>query len=232
MILTIVIPCYNELNTIETLLNKVNEINFISTQVIVIDDASNDGTTAILDKLYTQKKLIDLLFINDKNIGKGACIKKGIQMATGDLLIIQDADLEYNPLEIFDLLEPIYNYNADVVYGSRFRGGKAGRVLYFWHSLGNKFLTLISNILTDLNLTDMETCYKLFKIDIIKNIHIEENRFGFEPEITAKLSKLPLKIYEVGISYNGRKYIEGKKINWRDGFRALYCIFKYNIFRK
>jgi glycosyltransferase involved in cell wall biosynthesis len=232
MILTIVIPCYNEIHTIETLLNKVKEINFITTEVIVIDDASNDGTTDVLNKLYNQKKLIEYLYINEKNIGKGACIKKGIQMATGDLLIIQDADLEYNPLEICDLLKPIYESNADVVFGSRFRGGKAGRVLYFWHSLGNKFLTFTSNIFTDLNLTDMETCYKLFKINVIKNINIEENRFGFEPEITAKISKLPLKIYEVGISYNGRKYIEGKKINWKDGFIALYCILKYNIFRK
>ena len=230
MLLSIVIPCYNEIFTIEEIIKRVNEISFINIEIIVINDASSDGTSEILYSLH-KNKLINILYHNETNSGKGFCIRKGIELATGELLIIQDADLEYNPLEIQDLLIPILHNNADVVYGSRFRGGKAGRVLYFWHSLGNRLLTLISNIFTDLNLTDMETCYKLFKSNIIKNIKLEERRFGFEPEITAKISKLPIKIFEVGISYDGRKYKEGKKINWKDGFRALYCILKYNLFR-
>ncbi len=230
MKLSIVIPCYNEKNTINKLLETVNRIDFIEKEVLVIDDCSNDGTREILVEISKKTNFIDKLVLNKKNYGKGYSLNEGIRFATGDLLIIQDADLEYNPMEIKNLLVPVFEHNADVVFGSRFRGGNAGRVLYFWHSVGNYILTLLSNIMTDLNLTDMETCYKLFKINIIKNITINENRFGFEPEITAKISKLDIKIFEVGISYNGRKYNEGKKINWKDGFRAIYCILKYNLF--
>ena len=228
MLLTIIIPCFNELHTIKTLLNSLIKIDFINTEIIIIDDCSTDGTFNLLfelNALYNFK-----LFKNDKNRGKGFCIKAGIKYATGDLILIQDADLEYDPLDIKKLLNPIFVFNADVVYGSRFKGGDAGRVLFFWHMIGNKFLTLLSNLFTNLNLTDMETCYKLFKSEIIKNINLNENRFGFEPEVTAKISKLNLKIYEIGISYNGRNYSEGKKINWKDGFRAIYCIIRYNIF--
>jgi glycosyltransferase involved in cell wall biosynthesis len=230
MKLSVVIPCFNEKNTINLILESVHKITFIDFEIIVIDDCSTDGTRDILEKIYNNTNLIDKLVLNKSNQGKGFSISEGIKIASGDLLIIQDADLEYNPQEIKNLLIPVFEHEADVVYGSRFRGGNAGRVLYFWHSVGNYILTLFSNIMTNLNLTDMETCYKLFKTSIIKNIIIKEKRFGFEPEITAKISKLDIKIFEVGISYNGRKYAQGKKINWKDGFRALYCIFRYNIF--
>lgn len=230
MKLSIIIPCYNEKNTINKILDVVNKIDFIDKEIIVIDDYSSDGTRDILNELFTKTNKIDQLVLNLKNKGKGFSISEGIKYATGDLIIIQDADLEYNPMEIKNLLVPIFENEADVVFGSRFRGGQAGRVLYFWHSVGNYILTILSNFMTNLNLTDMETCYKLFKSDIIKNIKINEHRFGFEPEITAKISKLDIKIFEVGISYNGRKYAEGKKINWKDGFRAIYCILRYNLF--
>ncbi len=230
MKLSIIIPCFNEINTINTILNEIDSIKFIKKEIIVVDDYSNDGTRELLLKIYHDKKTIDQLLLNNKNKGKGFSISEGVKAASGDLIIIQDADLEYNPKEIEYLLRPIYENDADVVFGSRFRGGNAGRVLYYWHSVGNYILTLLSNIMTNLNLTDMETCYKLFKSHIIKGIEIKEHRFGFEPEITAKISKLDIKIFEVGISYNGRKYSEGKKINWKDGFRAIYCILKYNLF--
>ena len=230
MKLTIVIPCYNEINTIYKIIDSVNQIDFIDTEIILVDDFSIDGTREVLIDISTKTNKIDKLILNNKNKGKGFSISQGIKEANGDLLIIQDADLEYNPLEIKNLLIPVYEHDADVVFGSRFKGGQAGRVLYFWHSVGNYILTLLSNIMTNLNLTDMETCYKLFKINIIKSIKINENRFGFEPEITAKISKLDIKIFEVGISYNGRKYSDGKKINWKDGFRAIYCIIRYNLF--
>lgn len=230
MKLSVVIPCFNEKNTIKLILEAVHKITFIDFEIIVIDDYSTDGTRDILEKIYNSTRLIDKLVLNKSNQGKGFSINEGIKIASGDFLIIQDADLEYNPQDIKNLLIPVIKHGADVVYGSRFRGGNAGRVLYFWHSVGNYILTLFSNIMTNLNLTDMETCYKLFKTSIIKNIEIKEKRFGFEPEITAKISKLDIKIFEVGISYNGRKYADGKKINWVDGFRALYCIFRYNIF--
>jgi len=230
MKLSIVIPCYNEINTIYKIIDSVNQIDFIDTEIILVDDFSIDGTREVLIDISAKTNKIDKLILNSKNKGKGFSISQGIKEANGDLLIIQDADLEYNPLEIKNLLIPVYEHDADVVFGSRFRGGQAGRVLYFWHSVGNYILTLLSNIMTNLNLTDMETCYKLFKINIIKSIKINENRFGFEPEITAKISKLDIKIFEVGISYNGRKYSDGKKINWKDGFRAIYCIIRYNLF--
>ena len=230
MKLSVVIPCFNEKNTIKLILEAVHKITFIDFEIIVIDDYSTDGTRDILEKIYNSTRLIDKLVLNKSNQGKGFSIYVGIKIDSGDFLIIKDADLEYNPQDIKNLIIPVIKHGADVVYGSRFRGGNAGRVLYFWHSVGNYILTLFSNIMTNLNLTDMETCYKLFKTSIIKNIEIKEKRFGFEPEITAKISKLDIKIFEVGISYNGRKYADGKKINWVDGFRALYCIFRYNIF--
>ena len=229
MKLSIIIPCFNEYNTIELILQKLKCINFIDTEIIIIDDFSTDGTSQKLNILYLNKTF-DKLILNKKNFGKGYSMRQGIREATGDLTIIQDADLEYSPSDIENLLKPIVHNEADVVYGSRFRGGNQIRILYFWHSIGNKFLILFSNIFTNLNLSDMETCYKLFKTDILKNINLYENRFGFEPEITAKISKLDLIIYEVGISYSGRKYKDGKKINWQDGFRAIYCIIKYNLF--
>ncbi len=227
--LSVIIPCFNEKETINEIINAVQNAAYQNTEIIVVDDCSNDGTKEILENRLKNK--INKLILHDTNKGKGAAINTGIQAATGDLLIIQDADLEYDPNEYTVVLEPILNGKADVVYGSRFVGNDAHRVLYFWHSVGNGLLTLFSNMLTNLSLTDMETCYKAFRMDIIKPIVIEEKRFGFEPEITAKIAKTKCRIYEVGISYYGRTYDEGKKIGWKDGFRAIYCIIKYNLFR-
>ena len=227
MKISIIIPCYNEYTTIKKILEKINNQKNFDKEIIVVDDCSLDGSLEILKNLKNQ---INSLILNKKNYGKGYCIKKGIEIATGDIILIQDADLEYDPNDYEKLLNPIVNDYADVVYGSRFIGSDQKRVLFFWHSIGNKFLTLLSNMFTNLNLTDMECCYKAFRSEIIKNINLKENRFGFEPEITAKISKKNIKIYEVGIKYYGRKYSEGKKITWKDGFRAIYCILYYNLF--
>ena len=228
MKLSIIIPCYNEQKTISVILDKVRNLKDYDKEIIVVDDCSTDGTKEILKKLENSIE-IKILY-NDENRGKGYCIKKGIDSSTGSVLIIQDADLEYDPNDIPKLINPIKDGNADVVYGSRFAGSEEKRVLFYWHSLGNKFLTTLSNMFTNLNLTDMECCYKAFKSKIIKDINLKENRFGFEPEITAKISKKDIQIYEVGIKYFGRKYSEGKKITWVDGFRAIYCIIFYSFF--
>ena len=235
--LTILIPAYNEENTICTVLDKVNRvelINDLEKEIIIINDYSTDNTEATITNYLEQNSSNHIRLLNhDKNRGKGAAIHTGIKEATGDYIIIQDADLEYNPMEYNILLKPMIEGIADVVYGSRFMGGHPHRVLLFWHSVGNSFLTLLSNMFTNLNLTDMETGYKLFRTDQLQNLKLREKRFGFEPEVTAKISSLPnIRFYEVGISYYGRTYQEGKKINWKDGFRAIYCILKYNLFSK
>lgn len=235
--LSIIIPVFNEENTvlrILEILKRIKLINDITKEFVLVDDCSSDNSFSVLNDFANHNKDIDIkISKHEKNQGKGAAIRTGIKSSTGDCIIVQDADLEYDPNEFNLLLQPIIDGHADVVYGSRFQGGKPHRILFFWHTLGNKFLTFLSNIFSDLNLTDMETCYKLFKSEIIKSIHLEENRFGFEPEITAKISKIPgIRIYEVGISYYGRTYIEGKKIGWKDGIRAIYCILKYNLIRK
>lgn len=234
--LSIIIPAYNEEKTIHLILNKIKElklINDIKKQIIITNDCSTDNTNnAIKNYIEHNPEMQIKLFEHKYNQGKGAAIRTGIGKAEGELVIIQDADLEYDPNEYNDLIKPFITANADVVYGSRFMGGNPHRILFFWHTIGNKFLTFMSNTLTNLNLTDMETCYKMFKREIIQGIEIKENRFGFEPEITAKISRIKeIKIYEIGISYYGRTYAEGKKINWKDGFRALWCIIKYNIFK-
>src|SRR6516225_4683575 len=229
--LSVVIPCFNEVNTITTIVRAVRAAPWEDIEIIVVDDCSVDGTREKLKSELEPSGLVDKVFCHEVNQGKGAALRTGIRAATGDLVIVQDADLEYDPKEYPRLIEPILANKADVVFGSRFAGGEAHRVLYFWHSIGNRLLTLISNMLTNINLTDMETCYKLFRREIIQSINIEEDRFGFEPEITAKVAKLKCRIYEVGISYSGRVYAEGKKIGLRDGFRAIYCIIKYNWFR-
>ena len=229
MKLSVVIPCFNEVGTIERIIAAVRASPHPDKEVIVVDDGSSDGTR---EKISGElRPLIDQLVMHEKNQGKGAALRSGIRAATGDIVIIQDADLEYDPNEYPNLIAPIAEDRADVVYGSRFMGAAPHRVLYFWHRLGNGFLTLLSNMFTNLNLTDMETCYKAFRRSVIQSIEIEEDRFCFEPEITAKVSKLGCRIYEVGISYYGRTYAEGKKIGYRDGFRAIYCIVKYNLFR-
>ena len=224
--LSIIIPCYNEINTIEEVLNKIKNTSIKSKQIIIIDDYSTDGTREFLKCL--KDKSIKVI-LQKKNQGKGAAISKGINFARGEISIIQDADLEYDPNEYEKIINPILENKADVVFGSRFLGAEPHRVLYFWHRVGNGFLTLLSNIMTDINLTDMETCYKAFRTEILKSINIKEKRFGFEPEITAKVAKMSCRIYEVGISYFGRTYEEGKKIGWRDGIRAIWCILKYNL---
>ncbi|RYZ89719.1 MAG: glycosyltransferase family 2 protein [Proteobacteria bacterium] len=232
--LSIVIPAYNEGPTIHRILDKIKEVellNGLEKEVIIVNDFSTDDTKASVERyMLSNPGLPITYFEHEVNKGKGAALRTGIQRASGDLIVIQDADLEYDPQEYNILLRPILEGHADVVYGSRFMGGKPHRILFFWHSIGNRILTFLSNMLTNLNLTDMETCYKLFRSDVIKSINLKENRFGFEPEVTAKISKIPkIRIYEVGISYYGRTFEEGKKIGWRDGFRAIYCIIKYGF---
>ena len=229
MKLSVIIPVYNEKDTISTLLDAVQASPVQDKEVIVVDDFSTDGTRDLLPGL---KHKYDKLVMHDKNMGKGAAIRTGVGEISGDMVIIQDADLEYDPNEYPILMAPILKGKADVVYGSRFLGGGPHRVLYFWHMVGNKILTTLSNIFTNINLTDMETCYKLFKREVIEKIDLEEKRFGIEPEITAKIAKLKVPIYEVPISYYGRTYEEGKKINWKDGVHAVYAIIKYNLFRR
>ncbi len=227
---SVVIPCYNEVHTLEGLLDTVHASPVGDKQVIVVNDGSTDGTTELIQSKLRHK--ITVLINHARNQGKGAALRDGIAAATGDIVVIQDSDLEYDPQEYPRLIKPIRDGKADVVYGSRFLGHGPHRVLYFWHYLGNRLLTLASNMFTNLNLSDMETCYKVFRREIVQGLKIEENRFGFEPEVTAKLARLPnIRIYEVGISYYGRTYAEGKKINWKDGVRAVYCILKYGLFR-
>ena len=229
MKVSIIIPCFNEQSTIKEIINKINSQSNIEKEIIVIDDFSDDKTREILEN--DLKNNIHKIILNERNYGKGYSIKKGIESASGDCIIIQDADLEYDPTDYKKLLDPIINDVADVVYGSRFIGTNERRVLYFWHTIGNKLLTLFSNMLSNLNLTDMEVGYKVFKSNVLKDINLVENRFGFEPEVTAKIAKKNIRIYEVGISYFGRKYSEGKKITWKDGFSAIRCIVKYNLFK-
>ena len=229
MKISIIIPCYNEVSTIEIIIDKIKKIE-IDKEIIIVDDFSEDGSKEKI-KSDIKNKYSDIIDIyHDRNMGKGAAIRTGISNATGEIIIIQDADLEYDPNDYHELIRPIKNGYADVVYGSRFIGGGEKRVLYFWHTIGNKFLTLLSNMFSNLNLTDMEVCYKAFKSEVIKNIDLKENRFGFEPEVTAKIAKKNIRIYEIGIKYFGRKYSEGKKITWKDGFSAIRCILKYNFF--
>lgn len=228
--LSVVMPVYNEAKTVDQVIRTVLAQRPVQ-ELIIVDDCSKDGTWDVLQKIERETKRIRLIR-HEVNQGKGAALRTGIKHATSPIVIIQDADFEYNPAEYHLVLGPILNGKADVVYGSRFLGSAAHRVLYYWHSVGNKFLTTLSNMATNLNLTDMETCYKTFRREVIQKITIEENRFGFEPEITAKVSKLKVRIYEVAISYHGRTYDEGKKINWRDGFSALRCILKYNLLRR
>jgi len=229
MRLSVVIPVYNEIDTLEELISRVQAVN-LDKEIIVVDDYSTDGTRAKLAQ-FGHSENVKIIY-HDKNQGKGAALRTGFAVATGDVVIIQDADLECDPQEYFKLVEPITSGRADVVFGSRFAGGESHRVLYFWHCVGNKFLTFLSNCFTDLNLTDMETCYKVFRREIIQSISIKENRFGFEPEITAKVAALGCRIYEVSISYDGRPSDQGKKIGWKDGVRAVWCILKYNVGKK
>jgi glycosyltransferase involved in cell wall biosynthesis len=237
MKLSILIPAYNEENTIRSILDRIAQVelvNNITREIVIVNDASKDKTKEVVEQYMQEHPEQDIRFFSQTiNQGKGAAIHKAIELASGDYLVVQDADLEYDPFEFNDLLKPVFIANADVVYGSRFMGGNAHRIMFFWHSIGNRWLTFASNAMTNLNLTDMETCYKLMRTDIAKSLLLKEKRFGFEPEVTAKLSRIKdIRIYEIGISYYGRTYAEGKKIGWRDGFRAIWCILKYNIWDK
>jgi glycosyltransferase involved in cell wall biosynthesis len=227
--LSVVIPCYNEVKTLREIVAAVRSSGYPDFEIIVVDDFSTDGSRDLLKGELSSE--IDKVLFHEKNMGKGAALRTGFQAATGDLVIVQDADLEYDPREFPKLAAPILEGRADVVYGSRFAGGESHRVLYYWHSLGNAFLTTLSNMFTNINLTDMETCYKMFRREVIQSLDLKENRFGFEPEVTAKLARKGVRIYEVGISYSGRTYDEGKKIGWKDGVRAIYAILKYNLGR-
>src|SRR5947199_4400763 len=228
MKVSIVIPCYNEKNTIEKIVEAVRSALIQSKEIIVVDDCSQDGTQAVLKEKISQ--MVDRIIYHPVNRGKGAALRSGFAVATGDIILVQDADPEYSPEDYPVLLEPLMSGEADAVFGSRFMGGRPHRVLFFWHMVGNRFLTLLSNMFTNLNLTDVETCYKTFRADVIKKLELREDRFGFEPEVTAKLAKAKCRIYEVGISYNGRTYSEGKKVNWKDGVHAIYAILRYNLF--
>ena len=228
MKISIIIPCFNEVDTIEKIVEKVKNQEQFEKEIIIVDDFSTDGTREIIKKKLEGK--IDKLLLNNKNFGKGYSVRQGIEVSTGDIIVIQDADLEYDPSDYSKLIDPIKKGYADVVYGSRFVGSEEKRVLFFWHSIGNFILTFLSNMFSNLNLTDMENCYKVFRSKIIKNIQLYENRFGFEPEITAKIAKKKYRIYEVGVKYYGRTYEQGKKIGWKDGFSAIRCIIKYNLF--
>lgn len=236
MKLSVIVPAYNEEKTIWKVLEKLKSVELIGNfqkEIVIVNDCSADNTEGVAKKFIAENPSLEVsYFRHEYNQGKGAALHTGIRKASGDYIIVQDADLEYDPEEFNILLKPVINGYADVVYGSRFMGGRPHRILFFWHTIGNKFLTFLSNMCTNLNLTDMETCYKLFRADLLKGLHLKENRFGFEPEVTAKISKIPkIRIYEVGVSYYGRTYEEGKKINWKDGFRALYCIVRYGLFR-
>jgi glycosyltransferase involved in cell wall biosynthesis len=228
MKVSVVIPCFNERDTIEQVVNSVRNAPVQDIEIIVVDDGSTDGTIGVLKEKVAG--LADQIIYQPANRGKGAALRTGFAAATGDIILVQDADLEYSPSDYPALLQPIFSGSADVVFGSRFLGGRPHRVLYFWHMVGNRFLTLLSNMFTNLNLTDLESCYKAFRAPLLKNLDLREKGFGFEPEITAKLAKTRCRIYEVGISYSGRTYEEGKKVNWKDGFRAIYAIVRYNLF--
>jgi glycosyltransferase involved in cell wall biosynthesis len=228
MKVSVIIPCFNERDTIEPIVRRVRGVPLEDVEIIVVDDCSTDGTIATLQNQVAA--LVDRVVYLPRNSGKGAALRAGFAVATGDVILVQDADLEYDPNDYLSLLDPIFRGAADAVFGSRFMGGRPHRVLYFWHMVGNKFLTLLSNMFTNLNLTDLETGYKAFRTDVVKHLELRENGFGFEPEITAKLARSQCRIYEVGVSYSGRTYREGKKVNWKDGFRAIYAIVRYNLF--
>ncbi|MBD2090564.1 glycosyltransferase family 2 protein [Microcoleus sp. FACHB-1515] len=230
MKLSVVIPCFNEFGTISQVVKAVKAAPVEAIEVIIVDDCSTDGTRDLLQS--TIESEVDRVVYHHHNQGKGAALRTGFAAATGDIVIVQDADLEYDPQEFPIMIQPILDNKADVVFGSRFVGGQPHRVVYYWHMVGNRFLTMLSNMFTNINLTDMETCYKAFRREVIQSVRIRENRFGFEPEVTAKVARMGCRIYEVGISYYGRTYKEGKKIGWKDGFRAIYCILKYNLFSR